>query len=336
MFVAIAKLGNLLRNIHIASVETLTHKDMSNTQQSPSLIAWLILLMLALVWGSSFILIKRALLSFNYMQVGTLRILIAGLCLSPFLLKQVGKIPREKWKYIAAIGIVGNGAPAFLLPLAQSGLNSATVGILNSLVPLFTLVLGVLFFRQEFVLSKAIGVLVGFAGAVMLVLTGGGHAGGNQDLSYTFYVLLGTACYGTSVNIMKRYLNDVKPIPLAAMALMMASIPYALYFPFSGILDVMQQDSNAWRALGFVAILAAMGTAIALVFFNRLIQLTEPLFATSVTYLIPIVALIWGLIDGELFGVWQFAGMCVILLGVYLVNRKKSLPLNTSQTLNSK
>ncbi|MEO0899226.1 MAG: DMT family transporter [Bacteroidota bacterium] len=286
-------------------------------------LAWIIFIFLALTWGSSFILIKKGLVAFDPVQVGALRVLIAALVLQPFLWGKAKQVPRKKWWPIIIVGIIGNGIPAYLFPAAQAHINSATAGVLNSLSPLFVLLFGLLFFGMSISNRQIIGVILGFIGALLLTLAKGGEIDPFDNLMYSGLIVLATICYGIAPNVMKRYLTDMNSVLATGFALTFAAIPYTLYLlTISGIPEVMQTHPQAWSSLGFLVILGAIGTALAVVLFYRLIQLTDAVMAASVTYLIPLVALGWGLIDGESFSLPQLAGIFVILVGVYLVNKK--------------
>ncbi len=296
------------------------------------LLPWLLFTYLVLSWGSSFILIKKALEAFEPFQVAGLRIVIAGLVMLPFILHRAHEVSRQEWRFILLVGAVGNAIPAFLFPIAETFLNSATTGILNTLSPLFTLGLGILFFQLQPNRFQKWGIALGFIGAIILILGGGGSLDLKANLLYSGLVVLATLCYGLSTNIMKRFLNTTPSMLATGYALLAMALPYGVYLLFSGVEQVFVSDpSQAWISLACVAILAAFGTALALVFFYRLVQITDPIFSASVTYAIPIVALLWGLLDGEKIYPVQFLGIAAILAGVFFANKKKrsltSVPL---------
>lgn len=273
---------------------------------------------------------KRGLEAFDPFQVGAFRILIAGLALLPFLI--IRKVPfkeisRETWWGLAAVGFFGNGIPAFLFPLAETGLNSATTGILNALTPMFTLVIGALFFSLAFTKRKVFGLILGLVGSVLLVALGGGKEGVEvgflvERFSYASYVLMATICYGVTGNVLKRVVTNssLDALTVTGLALCIASIPYWGYFFLTASYKSFAQE-GAWTAFGYLAILGLLGTAFATVIFNYLIKITDAVFASSVTYLVPIVALGWGILDGESMHFLQGFGMLFILLGVYQVTR---------------
>jgi drug/metabolite transporter (DMT)-like permease len=286
------------------------------------LFAWSILLLLALVWGSSFILIKKALVAFDPFEVGGLRMVIAGAALLPFALRSFRNVRKEEWKYILLVGLLGNGIPAVLFPLAETVINSATAGILNVLTPLFTLLIGIFFFSLTFSRRKLLGVILGFAGTAVLILLGGQEISIGKNILYSLLVVLAALLYGTSVNIIKKHLQDTNTVVITALALISVAIPYGIFLLLHGTPQTLFLADGAWLALGYIAILGVFGTSLALILFNRLVQVTDPVISSSVTYLIPVVAVAWGLADGESLGWAEVGGMAIILLGVWLVNKK--------------
>lgn len=262
---------------------------------------------------------------FNPFELGSVRICIAGLAMLPITLMQGRVINRKQWGWLTVIGLFGNAIPAFLFPIAETVINSATAGMLNSLAPLFTLVLGVLLFGLKFSRLQAIGILVGLAGAVVLVLSRSGDVSLLQNVQYSMLVVLATVLYGTSTNIIKKYLQDLSPVLITAAMLCVVLLPNLIYVFYTDVPQMlMDSQAGAWQSLGYVAILALVCTCLALALFNWLVQLSDPVFAASVTYLIPLVALGWGLFAGEDFGWGHVVGMLIILLGVWLTTRKKS------------
>lgn len=305
--------------------------------QKQPLLAYLILVFLCLTWGSSFILMKKGLEAFSPLQVAGLRLVFAALTLLPFLLRRLNHLKPQEWRMILLVGIVGNGLPAFLFPLAETKISSASAGILNGLSPLFALVIGQVFYGFRFSKQQNWGVLIGFVGAVIIVLGGGGKLDLFDQITYSLAVVLATVGYGLSTVTIKKYLNQTPPILSTGLAFLMMAIPYGLYLLFFGQIDVVFAESpRAWASLGYVAILGAVGTALAVYLYYRLIQMTDPIVASSVTYLVPIVALAWGLLAGESISWGQVLGMGVVLVGVYLANRKRRRALPESTLAQSK
>ena len=285
---------------------------------------WAILLILAFIWGSSFILMKRGLESFSYSQVASLRLFIAFLFLIPFALPHIRIMFSKKAFYILAVGVIGNGIPAFLFTYAQKGLSSSLSGMLNSLTPLFTLLLGIFIFKTKIKWYNGIGILVGLAGAAGLIVSNG-SVGLNGSIYYASYIIVATVMYGTSVNIIKKYLSEVSSVQITSLALMFVG-PFAGIYLFStDFVSVLFDKPQALISLGYVSVLAIIGTALSVIVFNMLIKMTSAIFASSVTYIIPVFAIIWGLFDGEAISVFQVLWISIILLGVYLVNAKKDI-----------
>ncbi|MBL0036921.1 MAG: DMT family transporter [Flavobacteriales bacterium] len=292
-------------------------------KQSDERLNWLLLLVLALIWGSSFILMKRGLFHdgqpvLTPFQMASARLSIAWLALTPFLLKYWQEL-RKHWLPLLGSGVLGNGIPAFLFASAQSRISSSLSGMLNSLTPLFALVLGVALFRQRMRLVHVAGVLLGLCGAVGLIALG--SADGLPSWSiYALMPVIATACYGMSANIVKHHLYMLPATATSALALTFVG-PLALVLVFfSGLPEALSNQPHAWRSLGYVALLATMSSALALVLWNVLLKRTSALWASSVTYLMPVVAIGWGLLDGESLSMAQLGMIAVVLSGIYLVN----------------
>jgi len=292
------------------------HKTIVDDQR-PSLKHWLLLLFLSVVWGSSYILIKKGLIAYSPEQLACLRICISGLAFLPLFVLRFKSIDWSKIKYIAVVGFAGSFFPAFLFAFAQTELSSSTTGVLSSLTPLFTLLLGLLFFKFPFSWPRLIGVILGLAGAVSLILFGDAGKMSGQ-LFYGILVLLGCLFYALSGNTLKAALQELNVITISAVAFMMISLPALFYLFSTDFLEVLQTDETALTSLGYIAILALFGTVLASVLYFRLIQMTNPVFGSTVSYLIPIVALGWGALDGEVIGILHLLGMVLILGGVYI------------------
>ncbi len=255
-------------------------------------------------------------------EVGALRILFAAIVLTPIALKNVSKIDRKNWHFLLAVGFAGSFLPAFLFAAAQTRLESSIAGVLNALTPLFVLITGVLFFGQGIHKRTTIGLLVGFAGTAVLVMAGedGGFAGFN---AYALLVVLATICYGFNINIVKYKLVGMGSIALTSIALVMVGPLAAAYLlTATPVVAKIQATEGALLALAALATLGIMGTAVALVLYNKLAQITNPIFASSVTYLIPIIAVMWGILDGEVLVLQHYLGMAVILVGVFIANKR--------------
>jgi drug/metabolite transporter (DMT)-like permease len=281
---------------------------------------WVYLTFLALVWGSSFILIKRGLIGLSALQVGSLRIIFAALFLLLIGFRSLPKIPKYKWKYIAMTSMFGTFVPAFLFALAQTEIDSSVTSILNSLTPLNTLVLGSLVFGISFQKRQLWGVFIGLAGSLLLVFNGAmNHP--DQNYYYAILVIIASICYAINVNLIKRFLSDLSPLSITTGNFAILILPASLILFFTGFSEVVHRES-VQHAVLFIVVLGVVGTGIANILFFKLIQISSPVFATSVTYLIPVVAFFWGLLDNEMLTPVQFLGAFIILIGVYLSAKK--------------
>ena len=290
--------------------------DNNASATSPSLLSWGVLLLLSLVWGSSYILIKKSLLAFAPEQLACLRISISCLAFLPVFLFRFKQIDWSKARYLLIVGLAGSFIPAFLFATAQTQLSSSLTGLLSSLTPLFTLLQAFILFKMAFVWNKMIGVLLGLAGALFLVYFG--QQGVTQNIWYGGLVIIATFLYAYSSNTVKASLQDMNPLTLSATAFVMVGPPAFIYLFTTDILEVLQNHPEGWTSLGYVTLLALVGTVLASFLFFWLVQLTNPVFASSVSYLIPIVALTWGVWDGEAITIYHFFGMALILVGVYI------------------
>ncbi len=272
----------------------------------------------SIIWGSSFILIKKGVAVYSPIQVAALRIVLSCLVLLPFAFRQLRFIKKENIGPILVIGWLGTAIPAFLFPLAQTQVDSALAAMVNTLVPLNTFVLGLLFFGTVFKWNKLIGVLIGLLGAFFLIFISSG------EISINFYVLfivLGGWFYATSTNTIKRYCQNIPPLALT-LAAFLSSAPFAAILLFStDFSHRFTQVEGGTTAFFYIVLLAVFGTALANVVFFYLTQRTNALFAASVTYLIPIVAMFWGILDGEVIAWNHLVGLGLSLLGVYIVSK---------------
>ena len=282
--------------------------------------SWILLLILSVIWGSSFILIKRGLVYFTPLQVGTLRITFAFLVMLPFALKRVKKVSGDKWKFFAFTGLISNLVPAVLFALAQTKLESSLTGILNALSPLFTLIFAVLMFKFKPNSFQIGGFVLGMAGTVGLSLVNSSGGIGNMNV-YVWLIVLATICYALSLNFIKYFLSDVNSLTITSLSLLIAG-PFSIIILLStDFLGRLNFSSEIVFAIFCIAVLGILGTAIALVLYTKLIHMNSPLFASSVTYLVPVVAIMWGVWDGEVLFPLHFAGMVLILLGIYFINK---------------
>jgi len=282
--------------------------------------AWTLMIVLALIWGSSFILMKRGLETYTPFQVGATRILASFICLTPFLWSALRKVPRSKFIFLFAAGWLGNGIPSLLFPYAETHIGSAIAGMLNSLTPLFAFVIGVSLFKMKVTQNKIYGLIIGLIGACLLI-AGGKSNDSRGDLFHAFAIIIATLCYGMSVNIIRSKLSEIDSFSITAMVLMFAGIPMGASLFFTDFLSRTQNIPGAGMSLVYVLLLGIFGTALSTVLFNRLIKISDALFASSVTYLIPVVAILFGYADGEALSPVHFLGLAGALIGVYLINK---------------
>lgn len=287
-------------------------------RMSPALRNWLTLLLIGLIWGSSFILMKKGLVFFTDTQVAALRIGLAWLVTMPFLIPKLKGISGRQWKILLAVGLFGNGIPAFLFTAAQRHLDSALVGMLNSSVPVLTVLIGALAFGLRVSVQQAIGLVTGLVGALLLIVPQGAMSFQWQAL----FVVAASSCYALNLNVVKRYLQDVPIMTITAGAFLWVG-PFCIMHVLMGDFTSRIVVDGAWLAFMGVVILAVLGTALAVLMFNRLILLSGPLFASMVTYIVPVFAVMWGILDGERIRLLQAVGVITVLFGVYLVNRRQ-------------
>jgi drug/metabolite transporter (DMT)-like permease len=281
-----------------------------------------LLVVLALIWGTSFILMKRGLVVFSPDEVGAIRVSAACLILLPFAFSRLKELPaKQYWKPFLS-GMLGIFIPAFLFATAQTRMESSIAGVLNSLTPIFTLIIGVILFNQKFKPLAAVGFLLGLAGTVLLIMArSGGELGGINY--YAFLVVIACVCYGCNVNFLKFQLSGLSSMTITSLALLFIG-PLAIVYllVFTDFIGKLNEVPGAWTACGYLVLLGIMSTSVATLLFTRLIKISSPIFASSVTYLIPIVAVIWGVIDGEHLYTGHYIGMATIIVGVYLANKK--------------
>jgi drug/metabolite transporter (DMT)-like permease len=284
--------------------------------------ALFLLIALSLIWGTSFILIKQGLKVFPPDQVGALRVVAASVFLLPFAIPRLKELKQGDPFKLLVSGLMAIFIPAFLFALAQTHLESSLTGILNTLSPVFMAIMGALFFGQRFKGYAILGIAVAMAGAILLTLT----QADNTALQFNAYALLVViAClfYGTNLNWVKFKIAGLGSMTITSVSLLFIGPLAAGYlFGFTDFTSILTQRPEAWKAFAFIIVLALMSTAIANLLFNKLIRISTPLYASSVTYLMPIVSVMWGVLDGEHLLIGHFIGMAAILAGVYLANKK--------------
>ena len=287
---------------------------------SNSSLKWLYLFVLSIIWGTSFILIKKSLIGLTDFQVGSLRIVLTSLFLFSIGFKSLRTIKKKHWVWIALSGFVSSFFPAFLFAKAQSHIDSSIASILNSLTPLATIIIGMLLFKILSTKKQFWGVIIGLLGTVMLILVGA-DLNPSQNYWYSVLIIIATLGYALNVNIIKKHLYDISALAVTTGNFLFIFGPALLVLYLSGFFDTILDSREMQISLGYVAILSLVGTAFAKVIFNKLIQIATPVFASSVTYTMPIVAVMWGIVDGEAFSLLQALAAILILLGVFLANK---------------
>lgn len=281
---------------------------------------WILLALLSLIWGSSFILIKKSLDHFNPYEVGALRVLIAGLVLLPVAIKNIRKFPKKNVKWLILAAITGNFIPMFLFPIAETEVSSSIAGIINSMMPIFVIIVGALLWKFETTKRQIIGVLISFSGACILAFSGG--EGGEFKLIPILLLLLATLLYAISTTTVKSKLSDIPAKILSAFVFSFVLIfPSFIALVFAGFFNELKMDNNLLVGLGFVSLLSVFGTGLAMMLNYRLLSVSTPLFASTVTLLMPIVAIIWGILDGEKLTIMQGFGGVIILAGLIFLRQ---------------
>jgi drug/metabolite transporter (DMT)-like permease len=286
-------------------------------------IPWLLLAVLSLIWGTSFILIKKGLVVFSPDEVATLRIVAASVVLFPFAVSRFKNIKPRHIGLLLVVGLIGNLIPSFLFSFAQTEIDSSVAGILNALTPLFTMLVGAMAFHQVITGRVVAGMVIAFSGTAFLILAGSG-----LDITglnfFVLFIVLATAMYGTNLNLIKYKITELNALTITSISLTLVGPIAAIYlFGFTDFVHKAQHTDGALTSLMAVVGLGVVSTGMATVMFNKLVKMTTPIFTSSVTYIMPMIAVGWGLLDGETLLIGHFIGMAFIILGVYLVNRRK-------------
>ena len=287
---------------------------------------WFYLISLSLIWGSSFILIKKALVGLEADQLGSLRIIFSSIIIILIAWKRLSKITTLEWKWITISAFLGSFFPAFLFAFAEKEIDSAVASIINSIVPLNTVIIGMVLFNIRSTKRQIIGVLIGLAGTYMLIMSGI-NLNPDQNYLYSGFVILCSFLYALNVNIIKKYLQHLSALTITVGHFAVIIIPAVIVFYFSDFDVNSLKNQETIDSIIYVLILAVFGTALAKILFNKLIKISSPVFASSVTYSMLIVSIFWGLVDGEKFSIYQLIATIIIILGVLLTN-KKSPPKN--------
>ncbi len=290
---------------------------------SLSLRKWGTLVILSLIWGSSYILIKKGLTGLTPIQLGSLRVIVTTIIIAPIGYQKIKHIPRQKMKWVALSAFVGSFFPAYLFAFAETEISSSITAVMVSLTPLFTLLISVFVFGEELLKKQVFGVLIGFTGIIVLI--NNELFSSSFNILYIMFIVLAAFCYAVNANVLKYKLSNIPALGIVFMSFLFMFIPAFIIlcfsdFPFSDFTS----DPLIIESIIYIVILAVFGTAIAKVLYIKLLAISTPVFSVSTTYLMPVVAIFWGLLDGEEFKLTQFIGTAIILLGVYLVTKKKA------------
>lgn len=286
---------------------------------------WFLFIVISLTWGSSFILVKKSLLGFSPYEIGAIRVAISGLLLSFIGLPAIFKMPRKTLFWVIAAGFFGNFLPMFLFPIAQQKVSSSLAGILDALFPMFVLAFGFLFFGIKSRWSQVLGAVIGFLGAASLIYFSEANTDSSQ-FWYAMIVVLAGASYGVNALLIKEKIPNLSSIKLTAAVFTFWAIPSFVILFFTDLFQNFEWTPERTEAMGYLGFLSIFGTAVAMSLYYKLIQNTSPVFASSVSYVLPIVAIIWGVLDGEKFTFWYLIGAVLIGIGIYLIREKKKEP----------
>ena len=290
---------------------------------SLSLRKWGTLVILSLIWGSSYILIKKGLTGLTPIQLGSLRVIVTTIIMAPIGYQKIKHIPRQNMKWVALSAFVGSFFPAYLFAFAETEISSSITAVMVSLTPLFTLLISVFVFGEELLKKQVFGVLIGFTGIIVLI--NNELFSSSFNILYIMFIVLAAFCYAVNANVLKYKLSNIPALGIVFMSFLFMFVPAFIIlcfsdFPFSDFTS----DPLIIESIIYIVILAVFGTAIAKVLYIKLLAISTPVFSVSTTYLMPVVAIFWGLLDGEEFKLTQFTGTAIILLGVYLVTKKKA------------
>ena len=285
---------------------------------------WVYLILLSVIWGSSYILIKKTLIGVSPLQLGSLRVIFTTMVLFILGFSSLKKIPKDKWKWIILTGYIGSFFPSFFFAFAQTEIDSGVAAILNSLTPLATLIIGVVFYKFIIDSKQILGVIIGLFGSFLLIYEGS-TINPDQNFLFVGFIITSSVCYATSVNMLKAHLQDVPAISIALGNFLCILPPALIILFYSGFMNINVIESpKVQNALFYIIVLSVFGSAFAKILFNKFVQIASPVFASSVTYTLPVVAVMWGLLDGETINFRQILATIVILIGVYFANRRST------------
>ena len=282
---------------------------------------WFYLAALSFIWGSSFILIKKGLVGLTAIELGSIRIIISAIILIPFTFNRLKEITFKQWKWIIISAFVGSFFPAFLFAFAEQEIDSSVASILNSIVPLNTIIIGLVLFGIKSTKRQIIGVLLGFFGAYQLIISGI-NLNPDQNYFYSGLVIICSFLYAFNVNIIKKYLQELSAVAIATGHFTVILIPSVIVLLISDFNFEKLQNPQTQTSLFYVTLLAIFGTTLAKILFNKLINISSAVFASSVTYSMLIVSIFWGVMDGENFSINQLFATIIIVIGILLTNKK--------------
>jgi len=282
---------------------------------------WFYLAALSFIWGSSFILIKKGLVGLTAIELGSIRIIISAFVLIPFTFNRLKEITFKQWKWIIISAFVGSFFPAFLFAFAEQEIDSSVASILNSIVPLNTIIIGLVLFGIKSTKRQIIGVLLGFFGAYLLIISGI-NLNPDQNYFYSGLVIVCSFLYAFNVNIIKKYLQELSAVAIATGHFIVILIPSIIVLLLSDFNFEKLQNPQTQTSLFYVTLLAIFGTTLAKILFNKLINISSAVFASSVTYSMLIVSIFWGVMDGEKFSINQLFATIIIVIGILLTNKK--------------
>mgnify|MGYP002378695097 CR=1 FL=1 len=285
-------------------------------------VAWVLLISLSCIWGSSYILMKKALYFFQPQEIAYFRVFLAAIFLLPYSLPQLTKLTMQQYKMLALVGIVGTLLPLLCFAKAQLHINSGIHGVLNSLTPVFVLVAGLVFFKKKIFKNEILGVALGIIGTTLLMIIESRSFKG----SFNYYILLSllaSCLYGNTTNFIKYYLSNLDSTTIVSVSLLIIGIIGGIYLLIHPEIFIKLKNASGevYKAFIYILIAGIVNLGIANIILTQLVKITSPVFTSTEALLAPIVSLTWGIIDGEKL-VWEhYVGAAVILIGVYFINQ---------------
>ena len=291
-------------------------------------LAWVLFIFLSLTWGSSFILMKKSLfpvteddMVLNPFQVGSLRIVIAGLVLLPLAIKYLKLIDKKSFWLLLVTGVAGNLIPAILFTLAETNIDSSLAGLLNMATSFFVVLIGVIFYKSKPSKLQLLGLALGSTG-LYLVLSSQFDVSQTKNMAYAFFIFPATLCYAISLTTIKFKLTHIPSSAITSLSFFLILIPALIIAVSFNAFEPIYAHPDGLKALGYLSILAIVGTALAVFLFTKLIEISSHIFASAVAYMLPVVAIFIGVLDGEEFDLINIIWVIVIIAGVYLMNKK--------------